>query len=123
MEHKITASEDGKYILITITGDITRTTAMKVNIEAHVLGRTLGIHSYLVDLTNSRNVDSVVDDYEFAYDDMRTEPQIDQSARVALFVQPDDHSHDFFATVSVNAGMRVSLFRDRDMALHYLLNV
>jgi len=120
MEYSITPSENGKYILITITGDITRAAAMKVNIEAHALGKILGIRAYLVDLTNSKNVESVVDDYEFAYDDMRSEPQIDPLALVALLVGPDDHSHDFLATVSVNAGMRVSLFRDREMALSYL---
>lgn len=75
MEFIITRAENGKYILIKAIGDITRHEAMKQNIQAHALGEKLGIHCYLADLTESRNVESVVDDYEFAYDDMQKEPK------------------------------------------------
>jgi hypothetical protein len=39
---------------------------------------------------------------------------------VALLVDPEDHSHDFVETVGRNAGLNVTLFRDRDAAKQYL---
>ncbi len=122
MEYNITLSQDGKYISIKTKGDITRTEAMKQNIEAHTLGRKLGIRRYLVDLTESRNVESVVDDYEFVHEDLQAEPVFDRFARVALLVSPDDRSHDFFATASLNAGMSVHLFTSFEEAVQFLTN-
>jgi hypothetical protein len=52
------------------------------------LGRKLGIHRYLVDLPISRNVESVVDDHEFAYGDLRTAWKIDRSAQVFVVISP-----------------------------------
>ncbi len=120
MSYAITPSEDGKYILIKMHGDMTRALAMQQNIEAHQLGKELGVNRYLTDLIDSTNVDSVINDYEFAYADMQTEPDIDRYARVAILVRPDDHSHDFIEVLATNAGLNVKLFRDREQAIAHL---
>ncbi|MBW1814413.1 MAG: hypothetical protein JRJ39_12290 [Deltaproteobacteria bacterium] len=75
---------------------------MKQNLEAHTLGGKLGINRYLVDVTESRNTDSVMESYDFAYEDMKNTEGIDLYARVALLVSPGDHSHDFIETVTTN---------------------
>ena len=75
-----------------------------------------------MDLVESKNVDSILDDYEFAYHDMQNTPEIERSARVAMLVSPDDHSHDFILTASRNAGQDVTRFIDRREAIHYLLH-
>ena len=121
MRYLITPSEDRAYILIETRGDMTRLLAIQQNIEAHQLGKELGINRYLSDLTESTNVDSVVNDYEFAYADMQTEPAIDRYARVAMLVRPDDHSHDFIEVLAKNSGLNVRLFRDREQAIEYLV--
>ena len=121
MEHSISLSSDGRYILLKVKGDITRELAMKFNIESHAIGRDHGINKYLVDMTESRNVDSVTDNYDFAYKDMRETPEVDRSARVALLVSPNDHSHDFVETVAKNTGLDVTIFRDRTQAVSHLL--
>ena len=120
MSFTISPSKDGKYISLKITGDIDSKIAMNNNIEAHALGKKLGINRYFVDLTKSRNVESVADSYKFAYEDMKT-PMIDKSARVAILVDPNDHSHDFIETVLQNSGHSVKLFTDRKLAKSYLL--
>jgi len=120
MPYTIKLSEDGKYILVTTQGDMTRELAMEHNREAHALGRELGIKRYLVDLRASRNVESPTDGYQFAYHDMPEDPEIDRSARVALLVSPEDHSHDFIETVSRNSGLSVTIFRNYEEALAYL---
>jgi hypothetical protein len=120
MPYSIKPSQDGKYILVTVQGDMTRALAMEHNRESHALGRKLGIRRYLVDLRKSRNVESLLDGYQFAYQDMPQQPEIDRSARVAILVSPGDHSHDFIETVSRNSGLDVTLFRDYEQAIAHL---
>ena len=117
--HTLAVSEDGIFIIQTIVGDLTRDSAIRNNIEAHALGKQLGINRYLSDLTSCRNVESPVDDYAFATADMENDA-INHLARVALLVSPDDHSHDFIETVLKNAGQNVTIFRDREAAEAFL---
>ena len=120
MPRHLEVSPDGTYIVLTIKGDIDRKLAMRYNMEAHALGKQLDIKCYLVDATESRNIETTFDNYSFAYDDMASAPEIDRSARVALLVSPGDHSHDFVETVSRNAGLDVTLFIDRRLAEAHL---
>lgn len=121
MAYTITPSADGKYILLKVTGNINRKLALKYNQKAHTLGRELGINRYLVDVTEARNVETITDNYDFAYRDMQNTPTIDKLARVAVLVSPGDHSHDFVELVSQNAGLSVKFFRDREKAVGHLL--
>ena len=82
----------------------------------------MGIHNFLVDVTNARNIDSAMGTHKFAYSDMKTTEGVDRLARVAGLISPGDHSHDFVETVSYNAGMFLKLFTDLDKAIEYLLN-
>jgi len=90
-------------------------------VEAHQLGRKLGIHCYLDDLTESQNSDSIANNYEFANQDMQHNPEIDHREHTALLVSADDHSHYFYALAARNAGMNVRPFQDREEAIQYLL--
>lgn len=65
----------------------------------------LGINKYLVDFTETRNTDTVLDSYEFAYKDM---VGIEGLARVATLVSPGDNSHNFIETVAINAGLKMN---------------
>lgn len=121
MSYTLSLSDDGKYILLKVIGDITRNSAMQHNLEAHKMGEELGVNTYLVDLTEARNVESVISNYEFAYTDMTQTPDIDRYARVVVLVDPHDHSHDFIETVARNTGLDVTLYRDRDQAVQHLL--
>jgi hypothetical protein len=116
----ITPSTDRTYIILRVVGDYTRDRAMTNTIEAHAMGRELGIRRYLVDMTESRNAESVLANYEFARKEIWDAPEIDKTALVAVLVSPEDHSHDFVETVARNAGLRVTLFRDRARAEQHL---
>jgi hypothetical protein len=120
MSCTIEASANRKYIVQTITGEITRELAIKYNEDAHAMGKLLGIKKYLVDLRKARNVDTVSNNYNFAYKDMQEDSLIDVSARVVVVVSPDDHSHDFIETVAKNSGLDVTLFADLEKAVEYL---
>ncbi len=119
MSHNISVAPCKKFITVKVTGPVTRETSMQFNLEAHALGKELGIHSYLVDLTESRNTDTVASNFRWANEDMRTEG-IDRFARAALVVDPEDHSHDFVVVAGQNAGINLSLFTDRSLAERYL---
>ena len=119
MSCTINASENGKYIIQKVIGTYNRKLALKNDIEAHALGKKLGINRYLVDVVECINTESSAEKYKFAYEDMKTE-SIDRSARVAILTHPDDHSHDFIETVIRNAGFDVTLFRDRKLAIKHL---
>ena len=121
MSYSIKPSDDGNYIILKHWGEINRELTTKRNLEAHALGAELGITRHLVDLTEAKHVDTVTNTYEFAYKDMRFLSGIKKNARVAVLVSPDDHSHDFVATVARNAGQNVTLFRDREAAIQHLL--
>ncbi len=122
MPYAINLSGDGKYIILTIKGEINRKIAMPQNLEAHELGRNLGISRYLVDVTEARNTDSILDQHDFAYKDMQENKGIDRSARVAALISPSDHSHDFIETVAKNSGFNLRLFNDRKKAERFLLD-
>lgn len=121
MEYTIKPSEDGKYIVLKIDGDFTASQMMACVIESHALGKQLGLRCYLVDVRRARNIDSAMGNVNFAYRDMKQVEGVDPRARVAGLVSPGDHSHDFVATVSENAGMFLKLFTDFDEAVGYLL--
>ena len=119
MAYTITLSSDKTYIMLKVVGETTRESAMEQNIKAHALAKKLGINKFLVDMTESRNTDSVIDNYKFAYEDMTT-PDIDPSARVAAIISPDDNSHDFVITAMMNSGLNVALFNDIESAKKFL---
>ena len=117
---EITTSDDGKYIIQIVTGDMTGELGLEYNLKSHALGRELGINHYLVDVTESRNVDSPPADYNFARFKMKDNPGIDQNARVAILIKPGDRSHNFIETVSRNSGLDVTIFTDRFQAIRHL---
>jgi hypothetical protein len=120
VSYHLNLAEDGTYIVLTMTGEVNRELAMQYNLDAHAMGRKLGIRCYLVDATGARNTDTVFNTYEFAYSDMTAFDGIDRTARVAMVVASDDHSHDFVETVARNAGLDVTLFTDRRLAEEHL---
>ncbi len=120
MFSRISLSDDSSYIILELTGEITRKSIMSHNIEAHKLGKEKGIKKYLVDCTNARNVESVYNNYQFAYHDMRHTEGIDITAIVAAVVAPEDNSHDFLETAARNSGLNLTLFRNKQKAIEFL---
>lgn len=120
MEYRIEPSPEREYVILKIVGDFIGQEMMQMVLESHALGLELGIHRYLVDVTEARNIDSILGHYNFAHRDMQQVDGIDPHARVAGLVSPGDHSHDFVVTVSANAGMHLSLFTELDAALDHL---
>ncbi|MGD2034084.1 MAG: hypothetical protein PVF73_03445 [Bacteroidales bacterium] len=121
MGYTTKVSETGDYILITVHGKVNSEIAMQYTVESHKLGKEKGILKFLVDLRNARNTETIVDNYNFVIKDLPENQTIDRKAKVVLLVSKEDHSHDFVETVSRNRGFNVTLFRDKDEAISYLM--
>jgi len=121
MPYTITVSQNNKYIIVRVTDDMSRKLAAEIAEQALLMGKKWGTGRYLIDLTASRNRESILGSYLSAYEDLAEVPWRKTLTRVALLVDPQDNSHDFNEIVLNNIGMRATLFRDRDEALQYLL--
>ncbi len=119
MDYSIEVVRGQHFIRVTAKGDLTRENALKMNEEAHQVGKDNGINQYLVDVREARNVESVTNNYKIAYKDMQKE-MFDRNAKVAFLTHQDDHSHDFVEMVFRNAGFNVRLFREKEKALAFL---
>lgn len=120
MTYEIIVSEDGGYIIVRVVGEITRENAAQFGLEAQEKGIELGLNRYLFDVRQAINVDSTLDNYEYAYQDMKSSG-LRRSARVALLARAGDRSHRFIEVVSRNAGYNVRMFSDKAKALEWLM--
>jgi hypothetical protein len=120
MSYKIAVSKDKKYIEVKSTGVMNNAVARQQNKEVQSLGFALNIDRFLVDVSESRYEEGIVGHYEFINNRKMPENQYNRYARIALLVHPDDDSHNFVETVSRNAGFDITIFRDRDAAVHHL---
>jgi hypothetical protein len=112
-------SEDGMYYRVQVVGDSTRELVRSVAVELTRVVQETQIHKAFVDLTQSRNIESVFRLYEMAYSDM-AQKKIDKKLSIACLISPNDHSFDFLETVLRNAGFNFLLFTDRVAALEFL---
>ena len=119
MPHAVTIPRGAPYVLVTIDGPMTRELSIEAAVAAKRLAATLGLRRYFYDLRLSRNIESVAANYEHVHHDIPP-LDLDRSARVAMLVSPEDHSHDFVETVGVNEGYSMRIFRDEKAALRWL---
>lgn len=119
MNCTIAREPNDPFVTLTYKGEITRKDAFAYTLEAHRLAAQLGINRFLVDMTHARNVDTILNNYQFIHHDMRSEG-INRFARVAALVAPNDKSHDFVILVSQNAFGDVRIFHDRALAVQFL---
>lgn len=66
MSYEIVVDNASNIIVITTHGEFTNQKAMEQNVEAHALGKQLGIDRFLVDLTDSTNCGTTIEHYRFA---------------------------------------------------------
>lgn len=119
MRYDISLSERGKYIRITILGDITVDTAWDFTRDSMEASSTHGVDRFLYDARQAQNLSSVLENYKFAYEGSK-EMELSHSARSAILAAPDDKSHQFVVTAFRNAGFNVLGFTDEEAAVAWL---
>ena len=119
MTKEIKLSDSGKYILVRVNEDMTRTLAESLGLEAMHLGSKKNLNKFLYDLRNSRNKETLNSNYIFVNQDLkRLEPNPEN--KIAMLTNPNDKSHDFIETVLRNAGYNVRLFIVEEEAIIWL---
>jgi hypothetical protein len=83
------------------------------------VAKEASVDRFLVDVRGAPNVASTSNHYWFAYEDM-ARFKLEPSSRIAILADPDDSSHDFIATVFLNAGFQCQRFSDEGQALLWL---
>ena len=121
MQFNITLSDNEKYILCVITGTFTAAEAQKFLIEMDAVSRANKCKKFLLDMRNAINVSDVVENYDFAYNQMNR-LNLQRDVRLAVLTSPGDHSHDFVETAVSNAGYGSRLFSDEVDAIAWLEN-
>ena len=119
MSYSISIPEGRRYVLMKASGPFTRDLAIETGLKAQALMRANGLVRALYDLRDAPNAEPTTINYYFAQSDL-SEMRINRSARVALLVAPDDHSHDFVERAIREAGYTAELFRDEKAALAWL---
>ena len=119
MTKEIKVSDNGKYIIVRVDEDMTRTLAESLGLEAMHLGIKKNLNKFLYDLRNSRNKETINANYIFAKQDLkRLDPN--PANKIAMLTSPNDKSHDFIETVLRNAGYNVKLFIVEEEAIIWL---
>ena len=119
MTKEIKVSDNGKYIIVRVNEDMTRTLAESLGLEAMHLGIKKNLSKFLYDLRNSRNKETINANYIFAKQDLkRLDPN--PANKIAMLTSPNDKSHDFIETVLRNAGYNVKLFIVEEEAIIWL---
>lgn len=121
MGYQVKVSECGQFIVIKVVGEMTALSAQSQMTEAHKLGAEVGINRYLVDISESRNIDTISNNYFFVTEGVETFDGINKDARVAIFYDEKDASHEFVERMFEEAGYNVPFFTDIDKAKEFLL--
>jgi hypothetical protein len=119
MRYELDIPDLGTYVRVIITGNITREFAGRYSVAAKELAEEHGLKRFLFDLRHARNVESTIQNYQYAYADM-PKFELDRLSRAAIIRDPEDHSHDFVELVSRNAGYNVRFFTSEEEAIAWL---
>lgn len=119
MSYTIGLSQDGQYIVCRVKGRMTVDIARASAKEIDRLSRATKIKRFLNDVRDAPNVLGTLENYDYAYRDMR-ELDLQRDVRSAILADPADRSHDFVETVAQNAGYNVRVFYDEDTAIAWL---
>lgn len=117
----LSISDDKKFIIMKITGQVNSQDMYQHTLEAHQLGRSLHLRAFLVDLTDAINTQSVIEQYEFVYNKVQGSDELLHHVRLALWVKQGDRSHDFIETLASNTGEQAKIFHDQQAAIRFLL--
>ena len=120
MSYTITPSAQADYIIVKVVGNISQLLALAYNLEAHALGKQLGINRFLLEFSECRNTDTVLRNYKYVDASLRN-PDINHEACTVMLVSPGDHSHDFIEALFRSNGSDVTIFNDHELAISYLL--
>ena len=119
MDYEIMTSEDKSYILVCTYKPISRQMIFEINQKVVKQAETSSIIKFLYDVRNSPNDESVMNNYNIAYEDAKT-VGFGRTAKIAVLHNQDDSSHEFVMTVAKNSGYNFRLFISKQDVVAWL---
>lgn len=119
MDCNISLDENLGCILIKFFNAMTSEVGARCGPEIVSLSEEKHIKRFLFDVREAPNIQSDVQNYNFATEGI-SEFGFPHDSRSAFLVKPDDTSHDFIETLFLNAGYRVKSFTDEEAAKAWL---
>ena len=92
MHYTVKPSDDGKYVVVTVVGEVTTETAREYSATANEKADEWKLRDFLFDLREAVNTQSTLTNYEYAYQEMPRQ-RLNSSARAALSIWATALSH------------------------------
>jgi hypothetical protein len=119
MKYEISMSGSRRYIKVRVDEVINAELEREFSYKTIQEAKKHNIKNFLVDVRNVSNVAGNLENYVFAYKNMR-QFGLEKDSKIAVLVNPDDKSHDFIETVFRNAGYSCVIFTDEKTAIDWL---
>lgn len=119
MDYEISVAENRTYLRVDVHSPMTSELGRRCTVDVTNLGRQQNINRYLYDLRGAPNVQGMVQNYEFAYQDM-ADLGFPKDVWCALLTDVEDESHNAIATFFTNAGYKMRVFTDEPSAVAWL---
>lgn len=119
MAIEISIAESGHYQIVRVTEPITAELSRELARLTEEFAVKTGVQGRLFDVRESINVSAFSNIYDMAYKDL-DELGIERATKAAIFVSPEDSSHDFVELVLRNAGFNARKFTDEAAAIAWL---
>jgi hypothetical protein len=119
MRFEILPVDEKGYLRIQVYDNMDRQFANEMAEAVITRQQQVNIDRLLYDLRNSRNVETIPDNYFWANQDA-VELDLSTKDRIALLTAADDSSHDFIEVVMRNTGFNARIFKTEEQAIEWL---
>lgn len=119
MDYQISVGEGEDYILIKVFKPMTSEIGFRSAPEIINLSEKHHISKYLFDVRDAPNIQSVTQNYAFAYQEL-PKLKFPRNSISAFLIKENDKSHEFIELAFKNAGYLVKSFHSEEEALDWL---
>jgi len=117
--YELNVAEGQPWIYVRIYDPVTKTLALGLSQDAIRELVKQDLCGFLIDVRGTSNLKTTVEDYDIAYYRLQ-ELGFKPHFKSAMVVDPEDRSHDFLETCTVNAGYNWRIFSDANLAGQWL---
>ena len=119
ISYELNVMEDRSWMYVRVYDPVTRVLALDLLKDAVEQAKKHGAYNFLIDARGVPSMKSTIEDYDIVNYRL-PELGFERRSKGAVIVDPDDRSHDFFETCTINAGYNWRIFTDADLASQWL---
>ena len=119
MQYELNMTEGRSRLSVRVYDPVTKALALDLLKEVVRESTKHDVSNLLIDARGVPSTKTTVEDYDIAYyrlEELGFKPHV----KSAIVVDPDDQTHDFFETCTMNAGYNWRIFSDPDLANQWL---